>query len=281
MPIKVIRHTPKNKYGSFFLATEAPGDEQQPKSNVKVVSVPQNNRRKDFTAGYDTTDDDLVDDNEPTPEENNVPDDQDFTANTGAEEPAPADDGGADTAPPPEGGDQDFTDGADAGGDSGGDAGAEGEGDVAVDDTAGADDNTDFTDGAEGGDVDPNAAPPEGGDAPPPEGAPATQSGAGTDQDATRKYKLYLEYMSLYNSLSNYISKLEKIVRDDPEDNRIIGYCTKKFRDLKTLIFDYVTIKIVQNNYIQNLLFYEKLVASTQLVLKVLSNLGKLSNSKK
>lgn len=283
MAIKMIPIAPENKYGNYFLATEAPGD--PPKSNVRVVSVPQNNRGKDFTSGYDTTDDDLVDDNEPDTTETEpaanepIPDDQDFTADTDTTD-IPAD-GGEDEIPPPE------TSATDAGADptTGQDA-PEGDADTAVDDTAGADDATDFTAGAEGEDPDdPNAVPPEGADpnnaSPPTEGQSTQNDSVGTDQDSTRTYKLYLEYTSLYNSVNNYVSKLEKVVRDEPADNKIVNYCTRKFRDIRTIIFDYVTVKYTQNNYIQNLLFYEKLVAMTQLVLKVLAHLGKTTQTKK
>ena len=273
MPIVRIHNRPENKYGNYFLASEAPGDDGESRTNVKVVSVPQTGgRRKDFTQGYD----EVIDDQEPiddvTPDTPTPADDysagNDATTNT-------QDDFTADV-PDDTSGTTDYSDTGDTA-DMGGEGTPVDDGtnnaDVAVDDTAG-DDTTDFTAGSDDVGVEGDSA--ADGTAPPADNQATQQTtGAGTDQDSTRKFKLYNQFIALYRSLENYISKLEKIVRDDESSNKVIIYCTNRFRELRDILYDYIIIKFVQNNYIQNLLFYEKLIATTQLTLKILRNINK------
>ena len=103
---------------------------------------------------------------------------------------------------------------------------------------------------------------------------------AGVDLSSTRKYNLYKEYMSLYNSCNNYISKLENVIKDDKSQNQIIRISVNNLRKIKDILYDYMTIKFTVNSYVQSLLFYQKMVVSVQLVFKLLASLRKNDSSK-
>ena len=108
------------------------------------------------------------------------------------------------------------------------------------------------------------------------------QKGPGLEYDSTRKYNLFKEYMSLYNAIDNYISKLEDSISDDPITNQGIKLAVSKLREIKDLTYDYMMIKFEICTYVQSLLFYQNLVVSVQLVFKLIINSKKnsLKNNK-
>ena len=287
----------KNIYGKYFLATEAPDDEEtvvndeqpKPKRNVKVISVKPSSRGKDFTQvgnppiTPDTTEiDDTIDIDEtdytaddavsqvghtetqptdpveptqgettPTTEEpvvQTAPEDQPQTTDEPADEPET---GNEDTT--------DFTN-------------VDDQGDAEIADTGDdgpvTDDSQDFT-----SDDDTST------DASATDTANATTdtnklTPPGVEFDSTRKYNLYKEYMSLYNAADNYISKLENILRDDDEENIIIRNSVTNLREIREILFDYMTIRFQLNTYVQSLLFYQKMVVAIQLVFRLLRSIN-------
>ena len=280
-----------NPYGKYFLATEADDDdgteeEATPKKrNVKVVSAGPDKRRKDFTK---LPDDDTAD----APDEPETSDDDTDFSDT-------SDDNSEDTTtddtpdePETDGDEQDFTDTDD--GDTGDDSegGEESSDEPAVDngdDGGGAeddsgeddgpaideDDDTDFTDAGEDGEGDEGddeSGGDEDGDG---DGGSDNDKKVGVDLSSTRKYNLYKEYMSLYNSCNNYINKLENVIKDDAEVNQIIRLSVVNLRKIKDLVYDYMTIRFTLNTYVQSLLFYQKMVVSVQLVFKMLASIKK------
>lgn len=102
-----------------------------------------------------------------------------------------------------------------------------------------------------------------------------TPKGPGVEYDSTRKYVLYQKFMSLHNALGNYISKLENSTRDDIGLNQVLKISTNKLRDLKNLTFEYMTMKFKASTYVQSLLFYQQLIVSTQLVFKTIATADK------
>lgn len=172
-----------------------------------------------------------------------------------------------------------------------------------TDDTA---DNTDYTqqgdDGAAGGAVDVSPAPDGGGDdvdftqtgddtgdgtQPPAEGD-ANQvndgnqkRGPGLEYDSVRKYNLYKEFARLRTAIDSYITKLESCISDDPESNHVIKICTTKFREMYDLITDYMMMKFELCTYIQNLLFYQRQIATVHLIFKLLEEANKGQKSDK
>lgn len=133
-------------------------------------------------------------------------------------------------------------------------------------DTTG-DDNTDYTD--VGGD-DTQDQGDTGTDDTTGQDNQGEQDGPGLEYDSVRQYNLFKEFMKLRTALDTYITKLEGCISDDPESNLIIKKATSKFRDVYTLVTDYMLMKFELCTYVQNLLFFEKQVATTTLIFKLL-----------
>ena len=96
------------------------------------------------------------------------------------------------------------------------------------------------------------------------------------EYDSVRKYNLYKEFSRLRSSVSTYIAKLESCISDDQDSNQIIKECTRRFREIHDLITDYMMMKYELCNYVQNLLFYQKMIATVQMVFKLLKTANRL-----
>jgi hypothetical protein len=261
----------KNIYGKYFLATEAPDDEEtevteeqpKPRRNVKVISVKPSNRRKDFTQvgndpiTPDTADlDDSVDIDETdySVEDSETTTDQPETDTPQATDEEPtADDEQTETLAQPTGEDSvDFTADSDASDETGEDGpDTDGDEDFATDNNA------------------DNQTPEKPSNAPQSE----TMNRPGVELDSTRKYNLYKEFMSLFNACDNYISKLENMLRNDYEENQILRISVNNLREIKDILNDYMSIRFQLNTYVQSLLFYQKMVVAVQLVFKLLKSI--------
>ena len=323
--------TVENKYGKYFLASEAPGDEPTEasdegiiKRNMKIISVaPTRGRKKDFmqdiTPEVDETipdenleepvedtgvqeppmedntenpgtvdqeepvEDDNVEDQpakspeqnteEPVqdnpPEENEVitPDDNkegepDFMADDGTEDQLVNDVNATNQeinndqqvnnpegAPQPDNGEEIQPEGQ------------EGEPDFMADDGGGEDDG--------------QGAPPEGGEQQPEEGQQHGGPKPGLEYDSTRKYNLYKNYISLYNAINNYITKLDANLNDDIRQNQLLRTASNKLVEVEELCFDYMTMKFEASTYIQSLIFYQNLVVEVQMIFNLLGKMQK------
>ena len=291
----------EHNYGKYFLASEAPGDDEEvadspDRVNMKVVSArPDNRSRSDFSAVGDEPEEEELPEVEP-PEET-VPaggggdatpaqdepdtDTTDYTQTPDAPatpdtqgEPASA---APETEPEPEGDATDYTQTADVPaapeevpedtGDAGGEVPAAPDTEPEPDTDDGAEDFTqvDATPGDDGGG---NA----GGNAEQGDDNNDANNNArpGIDFDSMRKYNLYKEYARLRNTIETYIEKLESCMSDDYESNQIIKTATEKFREIHELVTDYMLLKFEACNYVQNLLFYQQQVATIDLVFKLL-----------
>lgn len=290
--IKEIVKTSPNKYGKYFLSTEAPGDEEEIespiKSNTKVIDVKPNNRRRiDFTDGAEEIEDEFPEDpSEEVPIDDMGPDlgsgeDLDFNQDDPTAT-VPQDDGTeptvddgdnitTDTTPGEEDYTQDVTTPDDTTGVASTEPTVSGDGtEVEVDTTDGpiTDTGEDFTADAEadtGEDVpqDATQAPEE------------QKKGPGLEYDSTRKYNLFENYVSLSNALTNYITKLENNMGDNYEENLILKTSTEKLREIYQLCYDYMTMKFELSTYVQSLLFFQNLVIMVQLVFDLLSKTKK------
>ena len=293
----------RNLYGKYFLATEAPEDEEvteeqpKPKRNVKVIAVKRSNRGKDFAQIDDEPIEEPVPEETPDPvepTETTEPDTTDFTADadvgeettpvenneeTPVEEVTPVEPTGTTTDDS-----TDFTADADTGEETtpvenNEETPATEEAPETIDVSAedSGEDNTDFAADADTGE---EAAPTE--ETPPAEDANATatnNNAPGVDLDSMRKYNLFKEFMSLYNACDNYISKLETVLKNDYEENQIIRISVNNLREIRDILSDYMTIRFRLNSYIQSLLFHQKMVAAVQLIFNML-RATKSNNSK-
>lgn len=289
--IKEIAKPSPNKYGKYFLSTEAPGDEEELESpikrNTKVIDVKPNNRRRiDFTDGAEEIEEEIPE--EPS-EEDQFDQGPDFDTGDGLDfnqdEPTEIDQPDDGTEPTVDDGTNDVTDTTTGEEDFTQDTttpdnttpdqtttepSVEGDGtDVSVDQTDGpvTDTGEDFTDGA---DMDSGEVSPDETQAPEDQ-----KKGPGLEYDSTRKYNLFENYMSLSNALTNYITKLENNMGENYEENLILKTSTEKLREIYQLCYDYMTMKFEISSYVQSLLFFQNLVIMVQLVFDLLSKTKK------
>lgn len=306
--------TVENKYGKYFLASEAPGDEPTEasdegiiKRNMKIISVaPTRGHKKDFMQDITPeVDEDIPDENmeEPTDDtgtEEPPMDDNVENPDTGEQE-NPVDDNTAEQPPvenevitPDENqeGEPDFM--ADDGTEDqlvndvnttnqeiNDDQQANNPEEAPQPDTGeeiqpeGQEGEPDFMDddGSEQGDE--QAAPPEGGEQPPEEGQQQGGPKPGLEYDSTRKYNLYKNYISLYNAINNYITKLDANLNDDIRQNQLLRTASNKLGEVEELCFDYMTMKFEASTYIQSLIFYQNLVVEVQMIFNLLGKMQK------
>ena len=103
-------------------------------------------------------------------------------------------------------------------------------------------------------------------------------NGPGLEYDSTRQYKLFLDLNKLHDSVSNYISNLETEIRDDSKIMEIYTENIEKLKQVKDLLFDYMNLKFKNSSYIQNLLFYQKMYTTVDLIADILSETIKSNN---
>ena len=139
---------------------------------------------------------------------------------------------------------------------------------------AGGDPNADLNAGEtedftnpDGGGADPNATGDPNAD---PNAGAGTDKGPGLEYDSMRKYILYKEYGRLRISIETYINKLEGTISDDPDANQIIKTATGKLREVHDMLTDYMLMKFEISNYVQNQLFFQRMVVIVQLIFKLL-----------
>lgn len=262
--IKEIKITTPNKYGRFFLATEADDEETPaPKSRTKVINVKPNNRNRiDFTDGASETDE-TPEPSEETPDTTtDDTSDDDFTDDT-------TDTSDIDTSDDTGNGDDDFTDDA-TGDDSTTDDTSNDTGDNTDDETGGEDD---FTDGASDDDSssDGDTSNDDNGD----QQNDGDKKGPGVEYDSTRKFNLFENFVSLSNALTNYIEKLEGQMGEDYNKNQVIKTVTEKLRNIKKLCDEYITMKFELSTYVQSLLFFQNLIVMVQLNFTLLDTFNK------
>lgn len=141
-----------------------------------------------------------------------------------------------------------------------------------------SDDTTDYTDNGTGNDNgndenqdDNQNQDDEGND----------EKGPGIEYDSTRKYILFNRFIDLITSLDNYINKLENSTTDDININRVIEIAIDKMRDIRSLAYDYTTIKYEASTYVQSLLFYNQLIVMTEMIFELLNKSSKKLNTQK
>ena len=103
-------------------------------------------------------------------------------------------------------------------------------------------------------------------------------NGPGLEYDSTRQYKLFLDLNKLHGSVSNYISNLETEIRDDSKIMAIYTENIEKLKQVKDLLFDYMNLKFKNSSYIQNLLFYQKMYTTVDLIADILTETIKSNN---
>lgn len=103
----------------------------------------------------------------------------------------------------------------------------------------------------------------------------AGQQGPGLEYDSTRKYILFLNFETLINTINNYIEKLENILGDDLNINRVIKSGCDKLREIKDLCEEYILMKFDSQSYFQSRLFYQNAFVMVQCTLNMLELIKK------
>ena len=99
-------------------------------------------------------------------------------------------------------------------------------------------------------------------------------------KDDVRKYELFKRFMNLYKSIQYFIDKLENGVSDSERFEAVSRRVLLKFKSLEDLTKDYMLLKFQSDSFLQNSFFYEKIKASSLLLLELL-NLNKINKEDK
>ena len=243
--------------------SEAEEDEENTRTNVKRIKLKVSDKRNtDFTKGADAGE---------VPEED-APADDGAEADNGTDEDVAVDDTN-DGDMEEDLGDDDGDDTGDAEGDDGG------EDDVSLDDEDGTgDDAGDGDDSGGGGDSDGNdIAVDDGGTDDATDGADDGEDDAEENPDAKKdailKQNLYRKYMRLLDAIDGYTDKIGKRVSQSDEINRMFNQVCEKLKILKDFVHDYMVIRFLTNTYTQSVLFYQRAVAATNIVIDMVREL--------
>ena len=225
-----------SRYGKYFLVSEADED----------ITIPTTSRATDFTSFDDTaggeTTGDAVD---VTVSPNNRG--TDFTS---FDEPEP-DTTETDTNPPEENGDNP-------------------EDPELVDDT-------DFTDGVENDDTTSTGPEEDNPDDTPTEDDNKPETSApGIEYSSTRTYMLYREFEDLLDTVNILIVSMEKYSTNSLEKGAIAGKVLNKLREIQELLRDYMLMRFKLSSYVQNTIFYNKIVISIKATIELLSTIKKV-----
>lgn len=288
--MRIISAFPDARLKRFDTNMELPPEDDEtdtPENNADLDLVDDT----DFSAniGTDEPDEPIAQDDggleteppadaaEPVPE--NDPQEADTQTDVPAEEPVePADqpmegdaaetpdnpDGGLETEPPADTGTDAPTDDTDAVGG--------GEGELA------ADDNTDFS-----ANIDADDAGDEGGgeDVEPNDTEDGTsQTGQTNNTENQLKFSLYRNLKNLYITIQNYESQLDELVASSYNFNMVIKSASNKMANLEDLMYDYMTLRFKDASYIESMEFYQKCLATLELIFELLRSNKENANFK-
>ncbi len=249
-----------------------PGDET-PKRRMRVIKA------RSASDGRRTNYNDLVEKDD-TPEE-----EPDTTTDDTPEEP-PTEDGGDDattgdenTSDEPVSDDTDYSDDSETSDDGSNEDdttnGGEDNGEVVSDDTDYSDDTSNDENG--GDSENPDDENQE-------QNADQTKSNddkMNSIREKTHKHILYKKYMELYSTVNGYIESLDTRLSDDFTLNKKYKILGGKLKNIKNLLSDYMLVQFENATYIQSLLFYQRIIASIDMVLNLLLETNKAIINKK
>lgn len=277
MIIHVEKEIPLYKKLGVF--TEAPA---KAKRKVKSSSGAASNSLTDFTADVESEEELDVNDMQLDDVDNG--DEDDLTAGSDDEEletddPAETDDASDEPATD----DENLTAGADDEGDGGdntdepatddGDTGGGDEGgdEPVTDDGDGGDEpatddggGDDLTSGADDGEDD------NGGDDSSDDSSSSDGNGKAFKKDDMKKFKLFQQFINLHTSLENYISKLNTADVNDAILGSAYRQLRIKFRELESLLYDYMVLKFSSDSYTSAVYFYERVKAAVLILFSLL-----------
>lgn len=244
------------EFEKLYMFSEAEGDEENTRTNVKRIKLKVSDKRNtDFTKGAE--DGEVPEDDAPEDTgggEEDVGTDEDIAVDDTDEGDIEEDLGDGEEADAGDDEDIALDDEGDEGDDTGDAEGDDGGGDdIAVDDSGdtGADD---ATDGADDGEGDAGGNPDD-------------------KKEAILKQNLYRKYMRLLDALDGYIEKIGNRVSQSDDINRLFNQVCEKLKILKDFVHDYMVIRYLTNSYTQSVLFYQRAVAATNIILDMIHEL--------
>ena len=152
----------------------------------------------------------------------------------------------------------------------------QGEGPITPDgggDLGGSGTDMDFSAGGDMGGDDQNQNQGGGGDNP--DGNEDNSDGVGVGLDNMRKFVLYKSYVAFVNAITNYVSKLENVVLDDPGENQLIKFVSDSLRNIKDMLYDYLMMKFELSSYVQARTFFDEMFVAVQITFNMLSKIKK------
>lgn len=107
-----------------------------------------------------------------------------------------------------------------------------------------------------------------------------TKNGPGLDYNSTRQYRLFNEYQDLRETIQSMLSLMEKYSTNDINKGNIANKVSDKLRITKTMIEEYMLTRFQSSTYIQNMIFYNTIVAACKSVIEMLRTMEKIDECK-
>lgn len=95
------------------------------------------------------------------------------------------------------------------------------------------------------------------------------------------KQNLYHKFMNLHDSVEAYIDKLDNIVPGDKEISKKYKEINDRLKRQSDYLYDYMTIRFIDAPYEASMVFYQKSVVVTGLLIDLLDSVIKESNATK
>ena len=90
------------------------------------------------------------------------------------------------------------------------------------------------------------------------------------------KYSLFLDMKKLYNAIKSYYTRLEGINETNINYGMVTKTCTTNLHQLEDMVYDFMTIRFIDESYVTCKLFYERVITSIGLIFDMLEQNSKL-----
>lgn len=135
------------------------------------------------------------------------------------------------------------------------------------------DDGTDFTDGIDEPTTDDTTGEEETETPEDNDENKTNEQTPGIEYSSTRTYILYQEFEDLLETVHILISSMEKYSTNSLEKGAIAGKVLNKLRQINELLTDYMLIRFKLSSYVQNSIYYNKIVVAIKTTIDLLSTI--------
>lgn len=98
--------------------------------------------------------------------------------------------------------------------------------------------------------------------------------GSPADFESMQKYTLFQKLNDLYEKIDSYKERMDDMIINTDEDQRIIEFCKNRLERLRTMVYDYMIIAFRSRSYEESTLFYQRAITSVQLIFNVFSKIN-------